>query len=493
MKNIFTFLKSFFLENKTTKQTLVKNTFWLTTSFVFSKLFKYFLVIYAARLLGIIQYGYFNFAMSFAALFAVFADLGISSIISRDLAREKETEIKIPAIFTLKFLLCLFTFLLIVIASFFAPKTDHLQLTIILMAIFVTFNSLTAFLYNCFYGREEMQYQTIAEITENGVATVLGIYLLFHLPQAPLLSLAYAVSAIIGFIIIFVLFRRKFGHILKFTIDKQEWRRVLNLAWPLALSGVVALIYTYTDTLMMGFWQLFEQIGYYNAAQKIIGLAILPAGLIISSFLPTFSRQSSQDKQKAQTIFHYQNLALLVLALPIVCGGYILANGLILHFYGQNYLPAVLALRILLLMAGISYLSTSFGTTLFVYNLQKKAFWAYLAGAFLNVLLNAFLIPRYGFSGAAIATVITAFLTLFVLIYLVKRFTPLKLINRFFLKHLLMIIFATTLMTLGLIIGAKYNLNPIIKVFLGGLIYVILLGSFLLLSKEKITINSFKN
>jgi len=88
----------------------------------FSKLFKYFLVIYAARLLGIIQYGYFNFAMSFAALFAVFADLGISSIISRDLAREKETEIKIPAIFTLKFLLCLFTFLLIVIASFLLLK-----------------------------------------------------------------------------------------------------------------------------------------------------------------------------------------------------------------------------------------------------------------------------------------------------------------------------------------------------------------------------------
>jgi len=121
MKNIFTF-SIIFLENKTTKQTLVKNTFWLTASFVFSKLFKYFLVIYAARLLGIIQYGYFNFAMSFAALFAVFADLGISSIISRDLAREKETEIKIPAIFTLKFLLCLFTFLLIVIASFLLLK-----------------------------------------------------------------------------------------------------------------------------------------------------------------------------------------------------------------------------------------------------------------------------------------------------------------------------------------------------------------------------------
>jgi O-antigen/teichoic acid export membrane protein len=477
-------LKAFFLENRTTKQTIVKNTFWLTVSSIFSKLFKYFLIIYAARLLGVIQYGYFNFAMSFAALFAIFADLGISSLISRDLAKDKETEIKIPAIFTLKLLLVIGSFLLIVFASFFAPNSSLLQKAIILMAVFVTINSLSNFLYNCFYGKEEMQYQTITEITENGVAAVLGIYLLFHLPYATSLTFAYAVSALVGFIVIFILFIRRFGKILKLKIDIKEWRRVFNLSWPLALSGIFALIYTYTDTVMLGFWRLFEQIGYYNAAQKIIALVIFPATLIVTSFLPTFSRYSEADKQKAQTIFHYQNLALLALAIPIVSGGYILSNGLILHFYGENYLPAVLALRILLLMAGISYLSTSLGYTLFVYNQQKKSFWAYLIGALLNVPLNALLIPKYGFYGAAIATVITAFITFFVLVYLVKRNTPLKLIDWSFIKYLLIIVIATSLMSLVLILGAKYNLNVFLKVLGGGLVYIIIIGGFLLIDKN---------
>jgi O-antigen/teichoic acid export membrane protein len=479
-------LKSFFLENRTTKQTIVKNTFWLTVSSIFSKLFKYFLIIYAARLLGVIQYGYFNFAMSFAALFAIFADLGISSLISRDLAKDKETEIKIPAIFTLKLLLVIGSFLLIVLASFFAPNSSLLQKAIILMAVFVTINSLSNFLYNCFYGKEEMQYQTITEITENGVAAILGIYLLFHLPYATSLTFAYAISALVGFIVIFILFIRRFGKILKLKIDIKEWQRVFNLSWPLALSGIFALIYTYTDTVMLGFWKLFEQIGYYNAAQKIIALVIFPATLIVTSFLPTFSRYSEADKQKAQTIFHYQNLALLALALPIVCGGYILGNGLILHFYGENYLPAVLALKILLLMAGISYLSSSLGYTLFIYNQQKKAFWAYLIGALLNVPLNALLIPQYGFYGAAIATVITAFITFFVLVYLVKRNTPLELINWSFIKYLLIIVIATSLMSLVLILGAKYNLNVFLKVFLGSIIYLISVGSVLLVAKNKL-------
>ena len=479
-------IKSFFLENRTTKQTIVKNTFWLTASSVFSKLFKYFLVIYAARLLGVTQYGYFNFAASFAALFAVFADLGISSIISRDLAKDKETEIKIPAIFTLKFLLCLATFVLIVIASFFAPQSDKLQQAIILMAIFVTINSLSNFLYSCFYGREEMQYQTITKITENGIATGLGIYLLFHLPQATTLSFAYAISALSGFIVIYFIFRRKFGNILKFVFDKQEWQRVFSLSWPLALSGIFALIYTYTDTVILGFWRLFEQIGYYNAAQKIIALAILPTGLIITSFFPTFSRHSAIDKQKAQTIFNYQNLALLALAIPIVSGGYILSNGLISHLYGLNYLPAVKALRILLLMAGISYLSASFGSTLFIYNQQKKAFWVSFVGALVNVPLNALLIPHYGFYGAAVATVISAFITLIFLLSLVKRTTPLRLIEPSFLKYLFVIFLATALMSLVLILGAKYNLNVFLKVLGGGLVYLVIIGGFLLMNKKAI-------
>jgi O-antigen/teichoic acid export membrane protein len=79
-----------------------------------------------------------------------------------------------------------------VIASFFIPSSDKLQQAIILMAVFVSINILSNFLYNCFYGKEEIQYQTITEITENGNATILGIYLLIHLSYVTTLAFAYA-------------------------------------------------------------------------------------------------------------------------------------------------------------------------------------------------------------------------------------------------------------------------------------------------------------
>jgi hypothetical protein len=56
----------------------------------------------------------------------------------------------------------------------------------------------------------------------------------------------------------------------------------------------------------------------------------------------------------------------------------------------------------------------------------------------------------------------------------------LKLIDWSFIKYLLIIVIATSLMSLVLILGAKYNLNVFLKVLVGGLIYIISIAGFLL-------------
>ena len=104
--------------------------------------------------------------MSFAALFYIFADLGIGSLISREIAQNREKKINISAGFTLKLVLTFLTFFGIVLISFFVPSAENIKITIWLMAIFTLVNGLTNYLYNCFYGREEMQYQTITKLSK---------------------------------------------------------------------------------------------------------------------------------------------------------------------------------------------------------------------------------------------------------------------------------------------------------------------------------------
>jgi len=477
---VFQKLKSNLLHNKSTRQTLAKNTFWLSFSMIISKIIKYFLIIYAARILGATEYGVFNFAIAFVALFNIFADLGVTSLIARETAKGEKSAIHISAAFTLKLLLTIATLALIVIASFLVPQAFGIRLTILVLAGYILINGFSVFFYNCFYGRQEMQYQSITEIISIALTTVLGIYLISLVSKSYFLAVAYLVGAIVGFLIISFIFRKKFGAILKLDFNKKEWRKIFNWSWPLALSGLFATIYTNTDSLMMGFWHLFSQIGYYNAAQKIVVMAILPASLIATSFFPALTKaHSDQEKKKMQKLFDYQNIILMMIAIPITVGGYILANGLILRVYGNEYQPAIEALRILILMGGISYLIAPLSRALFIYNQQKRTFWVTIWAALLNVVLNVILIPRFGLYGAAWASVATFSLSLILLSYYTQKLTLLKVLNRTLIKSLSAFLFSSILMGFVLLQLAVHNVNPLLKIGIGAVVYFICLSFFL--------------
>jgi len=71
-------IKSFLFENKTDKQTIMKNTFWLMLAEGVSKWGMFFITILIARLLWPEQFGILSFVMSFVAMFIVITDFGLT-------------------------------------------------------------------------------------------------------------------------------------------------------------------------------------------------------------------------------------------------------------------------------------------------------------------------------------------------------------------------------------------------------------------------------
>ena len=80
-------IKSFLFENKTAKQTVAKNTVWLSISNFGGRLFKAAIIIYAARMLGAAGYGVFSYAVTLAGFFTLFVDPGINSVLIREGAK----------------------------------------------------------------------------------------------------------------------------------------------------------------------------------------------------------------------------------------------------------------------------------------------------------------------------------------------------------------------------------------------------------------------
>ena len=249
------------------------------------------------------------------------------------------------------------------------------------------------------------------------------------------------------------------------------------MSWPLALAGIFGGIYSQTDSVMMGYWGQITQTGWYNAAYKIIGVTFIPTSLIATSFYPALSKFFQDSKEKLQTVWNYFMDSMIILAVPIVVGGIVLAPRIIDFIYDPTYFPTgretILAFQILLIMAGLVFLSNPFGQILVVANQQKKLFFVTLAGAVINVILNLILIPRYSLYGAAATTCATCFLIFFLLFKFTKKFTSIQPFNLKFLSSFAGACLSCIPMYFVIIQPKIYNLNVFLSILIGAAIYVI--------------------
>jgi len=488
IKNIFLRPKEFFLENLGIKQTIFKNTFWLAFAEGVSRFLKLILIIYVARILGATEYGKFTFALAFVSLSAIFSDLGLSQITTREFARDNEREKEISSLFSLKILLGLGTLILILIGSFFITPEPVIRSLIWILGIYTILASFGAIIFAFFQARQKMEYQAMTQILEAILVTAAGFFVILNFPSVINLSYSYLFAGFAALIFILTLFHFKVFP-LRISFEKSIWQKFLSLSWPLALAGIFGSIYTQTDSIMMGYWGQITQTGWYNAAYRIIGVTLVPAGLIATSFYPVLSKFFKESREKLQRTWNYFMESMIFLAVPIVVGGIVLTPRIIDYIYDPSYFPAILAFQILILMAGIAFIASPFGQILIVANQQKKLFWITLSGALINVILNSILIPKYSLYGAAAATVATSVLILFLLFKFTTKLTSIRPFNLKSLASFFGAILASIPMYFVITQPPIYHLNVFLSILIGAGIYSICYFTYRNLIVKNLLIN----
>lgn len=470
-------IKSLLLDNNTIKQTIFKNTFWLGIAEAVSRVLRLILMIYVARILGATEYGKFTFALAFISMFFIFHDFGLPLIVTREFSGEKEREKELYSVLSLKILLSLGVSIIILFCSFFVT-TDHVIREIILiLALFSLISGFLTIIYAFFQARQRMEYQAWATILQASVVTPVGIIVLISFPSIKYLSYSYLISSLVALIFVFIIFHFKILP-LKLTWDKTIWQKFIKMSWPMAFIGLFGVIYTYIDSVMMGYWGYLTETGWYNAAYSIIHVILLPAGLISTSIYPILSRLFKESKDKLHDTLQDQMKIMILLAFPLVTGGIALAPKIIIFIYGLNFSPSILAFQILIVIAGFVFISSPLQYLFIAANQQKKLFYINAAGAGLNIGLNLFLIPRYSLYGAAISTLITYFAMFILVIATAKRYTSINLFNIQLIKNVVFAVSSTVLMYFLIRQPIVYNLNIILTLIIGTSVYFIILFVF---------------
>lgn len=185
-------------------------------------------------------------------------------------------------------------------------------------------------------------------------------------------------------------------------------RELLLFSLPLLGSAIMSTLILNVDTLMLGYFKTPEIVGLYNAAFPLALFVSVPLAALLLIYMPVATGLYSQNRM-AELRRNYTVLTkwLVSLALPIFLILALFPEAVLHLFFGESYLPAATALRILSIGFIITNLLGPNGATLIALGHSRFIFGATLATAIMNIVLNILLIPPLGIIGAAIASVVS--------------------------------------------------------------------------------------
>ena len=220
----------------------------------------------------------------------------------------------------------------------------------------------------------------------------------------------YLCSIIIGYtlpIIFMFVFGKLYRFLIPLKIDKGTLVRMLKYSVPLIPTLIAWTINASIDRYMIIWFVGESENGIYSVAHKIPTLFTTVATVFVSAWqLSAISNYGSKDDSDFYTmVYNGLHLVSIFAVMAIVALSKPFAALLFAKdFYaGWQYVP----------MLTLSALFSAYSGFLAAANRAAKKttilLISVIIGAFINIVLNLFLIPRYGALGASIATFISFF------------------------------------------------------------------------------------
>jgi len=463
-------IKSFLFKNTSTKQTIAKNTMWLSLSHIVGRVIKAGLMIYAARLLGAAGYGVFSYVLSLSVFFSITADIGMGAFVTRQIssAQKIEKDYLATALVIKIFLIGLSMLGIIFVAPAFT-KIPGAGALLPAIALLIALDGIRDFVLAVNRAKEKMEIEATIHILTNIAIVVVGLFSLSIFGTSRALMVAYTIGSGIGLAVALAMLGKYFRGIWK-SFQMNLVRPIIQNAWPFALLGLLGVVMINTDIIMLGLLRDASEVGLYSAAQKPIQVLYVIPAILASAFLPAITKLVNKEDKKLREIMEQAMTATLLIGLPIILGGIILGEKLMNFMFGSEYAAATLSFQILLITIAIVFPSVIIANAVFAYDKQKSFIGLLALGALGNIIFNLLLIPKYGITGSAVAT-IGAELSANTFIWL-----KMKRINNFkILRHTKRIIPATILMVVGTILMKAYGVNVAINIIASSIIYFWLL------------------
>jgi O-antigen/teichoic acid export membrane protein len=191
----------------------------------------------------------------------------------------------------------------------------------------------------------------------------------------------------------------------RLEVRPRDLVRRFGLGVPLGVSAVMISIYYTLDAVLLGYLKSTEEVGQYAVAYRIPLGVLAFAALWGSVLFPHMSALAERSRGEVREQIGYFASLALVASLPLLTGALVVGEQLIPGLFGAEFERAGTPFIVLMFAAALVPFSINWGTSAIALGDDRHQAYAVTLGAVVNVVANLIVIPPYGMTGAAAATV----------------------------------------------------------------------------------------
>ncbi len=398
----------------------VKNVGYLIVGKVIQMAFALVISLLTARYLGPSNYGLINYASAYTGFAAAVCTLGINNVLVKEFIDHPGDEgMVIGTTLGLRAISSLLSALAIAAITFVVDADEPTtKLVVVLASVGVIFQISETFNY-WFQSRLESKVTAIATLVAYLISSAYKVYLLIAGRSVEFFVLVSSLDYLCLGIILLSQYKKRTNSAIRFSWNYGK--NLLGKSYHFIFSGLMISIYAQTDKLMLKHMIGQTENGYYATAVAVCGMWCFILSAVIDSVYPSIMEAA---KVNNETLFRKRNVQLYAIvfylsAFVSLCFT-VLARPIILILYGESYLPAAAPLRIITWYTAFSYLGVARNAWVVAKDRQKYLFRIYAASALANVVLNYLLIPSFGASGAAVASLAAQVFTTLIVPFFIK-------------------------------------------------------------------------
>jgi len=393
-------------EGLSNKQLLIKNAFWLSGIEFFSKILLFFITIGLVRYWGAEEFGAFNLSFAYVALFMVFGDFGLTTITTREVAKHKDLSEKyLSNLIGLKLVLSILIGILFSVSLFIFNKPVSVVLLVVTLIYCLTqiFQGVFWAIFQAWERMELVFWNKLVFYVGMLVSVLLIIS--FH-GNAVHLVLGYTLATLLT-IILGVWQANSLKIKVKISFDFVFWKELIKESLPFLGMVVATVIYANNDTLLIGRYLGNNQVGWYQTAYKIL-FAFQSVNVINYAIFPrlTVLFHENREEVSKKIIKLVVGLSILVL-IPLAMIITWQRELIIKLIYGEAFIVSAGVMSLLVWSGVINYFRVFVANLLIIKKKQKMIFWSVLTGTLVDLTINYFFIPKFGFVQAGWSLIIS--------------------------------------------------------------------------------------